>query len=245
VYNLKTSLSQGAGFGSLVTLVDMMTATAEKDGDFYKIDSEIYEMIRENNAYCRLQMEGLHFASDTMDHDISLEGHQASEMIAELPIYLSKVESYLPEKKLKITYPVLNDNCLLEYNPEKIAIVTEELLVNAYKYAVPGSTINIFTRISEGYFWLSFKNDINEKPYGGVPEKYEKLVTEPFFRIQPPDESASRFERIGFGLGLAVADYILKKHNGIFIIHDVNDLTEGKKRLCVLSEILLPVKQML
>ena len=99
----------------------------------------------------------------------------------------------------------------------------------------------MFTHISEGYFWLSVKNDVSPKPYGGVSEKFEKLVLEPFFRIRPPDESAAKFERLGFGLGLSVADYVMKKHNGLFIIHDVRDLTHEKERLCVLAEMLFPV----
>jgi hypothetical protein len=99
----------------------------------------------------------------------------------------------------------------------------------------------VFSRINEGYFWLSIKNEIREKPYGGVPEKFEKLVLEPFFRLQPPDESAAKFERIGFGLGLAVADYVMTKQNGLCIVHDVKDLTRDKERACVLAEILLPL----
>ena len=97
--------------------------------------------------------------------------------------------------------------------------------------------------MNHGYFWVNIKNDVTLKPYGGVPKEYEKLVLEPFYRIHPPDESISKIEKIGFGLGLAVVDYVAKKHGGIFIIHDVRDMTTEKERMCVLSEFLLPIWQ--
>lgn len=241
IYNLKTSLAQGAGFGSLVTLIDMMMSSAEKSGDKYTVDAQIIDLINTNNGYCRQQLDGLYSAADIMEQDVSLENHTGAELVADLPEIFARVVPFLAEKKLSLTYPELRENCRIHYNKEKVALIVEELLVNAYKYAAEGSVINVFTHISEGYFWVSVKNDIRIKPYGGVPANMEKLVLEPFFRIQPPDETAARFERIGFGLGLAVADYVMKKHNGLMIIHDVKDLTGEKERTCVLAEMLFPV----
>jgi len=245
IYNLKTSLGQGAGFGSLVTIIDLMIASSEKDGEFYRVEKQVFDMLKENNVYCRLQLEGLHYAAEIMEQEIPLEIHSAAELVKLIPFVLSKVESFLPEKKLKLTYPELRNNCEILYNEEKLSLVLEELLVNVYKYAESNSHINIFSRISEGYFWLSYKNNVSENPYGGIPENMEKLVLEPFFRLRPTVEEAARFERIGFGLGLAVANYVMKKHNGIFLIHDVKDLTGEKGKLCVLSEMLFPVQKML
>jgi signal transduction histidine kinase len=176
-----------------------------------------------------------------MEQDFPLEESDAAALVASIPDCISSITPHLKDKNLVLTFPELKENRKLKYNKEKVSLLIEELMVNAYKYAINGSTINIFTRISEGYFWLSMKNDVTEHPYGGVPEKYEKLVLEPFFRIRPPDESAAKFERLGFGLGLAVADCVMKKHNGLFIIHDVKDLTHEKERVCVLSEMLFPV----
>jgi CheY-like chemotaxis protein len=244
IQNLKTSLAQGAGFGSLVTLIDMLVDSAEEaDGDYFRVSKDVINMLGENNKYCRLQLEGLHFASDILDQEIELQDHRAVDLVSYLPKMLARVSPFLKEKNLSLTFPDLRDDCKLAFNLEKVSLILEEIIVNTYKYSIHGTAINIFTRINEGYFWLSVKNDVSEKPYGGVPPQYEKLVLEPFFRIHPPDESAARFERIGFGLGLAVADYVMKKHNGIFIIHDVRDLTGDKNKLCVLSEMLFPVQK--
>ena len=62
-------------------------------------------------------------------------------------------------------------------------------------------------------------NEVNEDPYGGIPEKYEKLVLEPFFRLLPPDESIGEVEKFSLGLGLTVVDNITRKHGGMFVIN--------------------------
>ena len=241
VYNLKTLLSQGAGFGTLVSLIDIAQNIMVEQGDTYAVSKEIMDMLVENNGYCRNQLEGLQAVTTIMENDFPLSRSTAAEVVSKLPGMYNKVGPYFESKKLKVTLPELKTNCPLEVNMEKLALMAEEIMINAYKYSVAGSTINIFTHISEGYFWLSFKNDIPEDPYGGVPRQYEKLVVEPFFRLLPPDESAAKIEKFGFGLGLTVVDNIIRKHNGVFLIHDAKDHTGKSVKSCVIAEALLPV----
>ncbi|MFW5807976.1 MAG: response regulator [Spirochaetota bacterium] len=242
IYNVKTSLAQGAGFGTLITLVDIMKSSAEETEDGkLKVDKEIVDMMISNNDYCRTQIDGLNFATKIMERDFKFESYTTSQLINDLPRMLDNVIRYLPEKNLKLTLPEAKTKNELRYNKKAISLVIEEIAVNAFKYAKRNSTINIFTHVNEGYFWFSVKNVVDREPYGGVPPEYEKLVLEPFFRIHPPDETVSKIERIGFGLGLAVADYVSKKHGGIFFIHDVTDMASSKIEPCVLAELLLPI----
>jgi CheY-like chemotaxis protein/two-component sensor histidine kinase len=241
IYILKTSLSQGAGFGTTVTLIDIMKTMLNQSDDKYLVDKQLIDLLIENNDYCRIMLEGLNDVSDTLDREFSLEDTTALELINQLPSMIEGVMPYLQNKQITVTFPDQKSNCRLKINYQKMGDIVEELLVNAYKYSVPDSKINIFSHISEGYFWLSVKNEVPENPYGGIPRKYEKLVMEPFFKLLPTDETIAKKEKFALGLGLTVVDHISRKHNGIFLIHDVKDHTGKKVKSCVVAELLLPI----
>ncbi len=241
IYSLKTSLTQGTGFGSLLTMIDLIKTTKKESGDSYTISKEIIDLLLGNYDTCNAQLHGLHSISSLLEDIFPVVESSAAELIAEIPGMIKEIVKHFPRKDLRITYPELKTNCVLNLNMEKLSLIIEEIIINAYKYTNPGSTVNIFAYIKEGYFWLSIMNEIILEPYGGIPPKFERLVLEPFFRLLPVDETVGEIEKFGLGLGLTVVENIARKHGGMFMIHDVKDHTEGKLRPCVLAEILLPV----
>lgn len=241
IYSLKTSMSQGAGIGTLVTLIELLKSAAEPQGDKYLVDKNIVDIIIENNDFCRLMIEGLQMVSDIIENEVPLSRAASTDLLEALPGMIEGVLPYMEARRIGVTYPEPRAACPLDLNMEKVALAVEELMINAYKYSVPGSVINIIARQSEGYFWLSVKNEVSEKPYCGIPENYEKMVLEPFFRILPPDESIAKYEKFGSGLGLTVVDNIVRKHKGLFMIRDIRDLTGRAPKLCVMAEMLFPV----
>ncbi len=241
IYNLKTSLTQGTGFGSLLTIIDIIIHSKTEEDTTYSIDKEIIDLLAKNYDTCKSQIDGLHEISNLLENTFEVKMSDANTLIAAIPEMVKAVLPYLQKKDLKITYPELKTNCKLNLNMGILSPIIEELIINAYKYTVPGSTINMFAYIKEGYLWLSTMNEIREKPYGGIPKKYEKLVVEPFFRLQPTEESIEEIEKFGLGLGLTVIDNITRKHGGMFLIHDVKNYIDEKAKSSVIAEIMLPV----
>ena len=241
IYNLKTSLTQGTGFGALLTVIDIILHSKKDEGKTYSIDKEMLDLLTENFDTCNAQLKGLHDISNLLENLFPVEASDAITLIGAIPGMLKDVLPYLEIKNLRITYPELKTNCGLNLNMETLSLIIEELAINAYKYSIANSTINMFAYIKEGYLWLCIMNEVSENPYGGIPQKYEKLILEPFFRLLPPDESIGRIEKFGLGLGLTVVDNITRKHGGLFLIHDVKDHTEEKIKISVLAEIMLPV----
>lgn len=241
IYNLKTSLAQGSGFGSIITLIDIMKMELEEKDGKYIIDKEIVDSLLKNNEYCRTQIEGINYVAYLMEKDFELEDSDATTLIKDFVESTQTTLDALKEKQMTITFPELRRNCKLRYNKKIMALLQEELILNALKYGSPGSKINLFTHIQEGYFWFSVKNVVPTKPYGGIDKKEEILVLEPFYRIHPPVEQFTNIEKLGFGLGLTVVDYVIKKHHGLFFIKNASDITTDVKQLCVVADLLLPV----
>ena len=241
IYNLKTSLIQGKGFGSLLSIIDIILNTKKEQDRSYLIDKEMLDLLLENYETCNSQLHWLHEISNLLENLFPVKESTSAELIAAIPGMAKEVEPFLVNKNLTITYPELKTICKLNLNLEKLSLIIEEIIINAYKYSVPGSSINIFSYIREGYLWICTMNEIIEKPYGGIPHKYEKLVIEPFFRLAPPDESIGKLEKFGLGLGLTVVDNITRKHGGFFLIQDVVNHIDDKAKSCVLAQIMLPV----
>ena len=241
IHHLVSSLSQGAGFGSLLSMIDVMYVMKEDKGDYYSIDKEIVDSLFQNYEYCTKQIEGLNSITEILNSKFKLEIIDSASIIEAIPGMFTNILPFLEKKKLRITYPEVKINCSLYVNMEKLSLLIEELVINAYKYSQHNTVINIFTNVKEGYFWLSIINVVPEDPYGGIPKEYERMVVEPFFRLLPGDESIAKVEKFSFGLGLCVADNITRKHNGTFIIHEVKNHIGKNIQTCVLAEIILPV----
>ena len=104
----------------------------------------------------------------------------------------------MKNKDISVAFPSVNSTCKVEIDLQKMRLVFEELLINAYKYSVSSSRIDIFAHVTGTYFCITFKNEIDENSYGGIPPEKEKLVLEPFFRIHPPVEDILEVEKYNF-----------------------------------------------
>lgn len=242
IFNLTTSLSQGGGVGVTISLLDMLKMDMVEQGDTYIVNKEILDTLYENNEYSRRVLQGLGTVVELMEQQFVITENSANTIIKEFPTYLKEIIPFMANKDITVAYPTIHTTSKIEIDLEKMKLVFEELLINAYKYSVRSSRIDIFAHVTGTYFCITFKNEIDEQSYGGIPPEKEKLVLEPFFRIHPPVEDILAVEKFSLGLGLTVVDFIINKHNGMFFIHNAVDHTGKRRTNCVLAEIFLPIK---
>ncbi|MFI5380174.1 MAG: ATP-binding protein [Tepidisphaerales bacterium] len=93
------------------------------------------------------------------------------------------------------TPPVLADR-------QRIQHVFSNLLTNALKYTPPGGRVRIFTATEDGGVRFSI-----EDTGAGIPQVYQGRIFERFFRV--PGQPVK-----GAGLGLAIAQEVVKAHGG-------------------------------
>jgi FixJ family two-component response regulator len=240
--DMKNSFLEGASIGSIMTMVFLMNETKQETENGFLVDKEIFNTIVECNEVCRHQFEGIYLVTKILESNLNFEMITTTDLINRIPDFIEEYLPYFEAKNIKISFPGPVPKAKINISIEHMRDVIAELVINAYKYTVPNSTIFIYAFISEGYLIINVKNDILDDPKAGIPKDYEKLILEPFIRLQPNDESIIKVEKFGIGLGLTVVDNIVKKHNGMFFIHNLTDYTGGVKKNCVVAEMFIPIQ---
>jgi K+-sensing histidine kinase KdpD len=236
IYNLKTSLAQGGGFGTMITLIDLMKMNAQAVEGKYTFDAYVIDPLFENAEVARQAITGLDKIDKIIADKFEKENVKGSEIVNDIPVLLKNVIPYSENKNIHISYPTLRTNCVVSINKNHLYSAIKELVINAVKYAKSNSTVGIFSQLSDGYFVIGVKNDVTEEPFGGIPEGYEKLICEPFVRVHPPVEDGMTVEQFSLGLGLTAVDYVTSKHNGVFFINNAKDHTGENIVHCVIAQ---------
>lgn len=244
IYNLKTSMSQGAGVGALISMLELLQVGLKKEGDVCYASCEVLDLIFKNVDISKRMIDGITSISDILESNIELKQGPVSGILDRIHSLADDLAEIFTRKNIEFTISNLPHDSRIHMNLEALENILQELLVNSLKYSPRGGEISIMFHYSEGYFVISIKNDIDTAAGGkGVPPEYEKLVMEPFIRFSTPDESVIHKEKFSIGLGLSVVDHVARVHGGQFFIRNVMDHLKKTPVTCVMAELLLPVSE--
>lgn len=126
----------------------------------------------------------------------------------------------LKDKSKNITLNITNDvdNLLIEADEDRLVQVVSNMVDNAEKHIKQKGYINIKTEIDEDHLML-----IIEDSGEGISPKDLPYIFEPFYQGEQDEHTKKK----GAGLGLAICEYIIKKHNGeIFVYSKINEGTK-------------------
>ncbi|MCP5497782.1 MAG: hybrid sensor histidine kinase/response regulator [Leptospiraceae bacterium] len=246
IHSLQTNMLQGAGISVAISITEMIDEIKkeDKDGNIV-LDKDLINLLISNNQTCKNQLNSLANSFSIL----------SKEKLALSPFPTSKVSSIIKDIVTRLEEPVkekMNSefvigstqaNHEIKIHKDFFGILLEELIINASKYTMQNSKIGIYSYIQDGYTVFAVKNSIQKEELG-VPKNYEKLVTEPFFRLAKSSEDLfySYNEKFLLGLGLTVVNHITRLHNGLFWIKNALDHTaRDNSKYCVLAEVALPI----
>ncbi|EOQ95587.1 response regulator receiver domain protein [Leptospira wolbachii serovar Codice str. CDC] len=244
--SLKTSFNQGTGFGALISLLEIVSDSAQREGNFYKIDSEIMELIKLNADMAGKALTTFADIERILNGKIELEKISLSDVyneIKKLTTNLSPFLSiqnnhlYLSERKPSF------ENNEININKKYFIDALTEIIINAFKFSVPESSIHIVIYIEVKSFVISIYNSpvINSDRVEGIPLPFENIVFEPFFRLTKfvYDE----YKTLDFGLGLTKVESIIKRFNGKIEIKNIFDHLTAKStpKTKVICRVALPL----
>ncbi|MBQ9977667.1 MAG: HAMP domain-containing histidine kinase [Clostridia bacterium] len=199
-HELRTPLTAIRGWAETAKMsIGFDEATVNKGLDVVLSESErLRGLVEELLDFSRMQSGRLSMSLQNFNVEDVLE--EAAEMYVELAKKQNVELSYLPSKEPIICHGDVN----------RIKQVFINIIDNALKYNQPGGQILIEQRTEDACVVIAISDT-----GVGIPAQDLDRVKEKFYK-------ANKTVR-GSGIGLAVADEIIKQHNGLLLV----DSTEG------------------
>ncbi|MCB1137851.1 MAG: response regulator [Leptospiraceae bacterium] len=252
-YNLRTSLTQGSGFGQLISVLLFILESAQQNGDKYEIDKSIMDMVRENTYTASRIIDSLNEIDILLGQDIKTEEMTAADVRIILQQAMKEAED---SQKHHDNHIVLSENkesfkgLQLKCNADQLKRAIKELLLNAMKFSPKGTTISLLLSHSSDKLNINVLNEVRatrdlgngKTSEGGIPLEYQNLVFEPFFRLE--HSVFENFDTLDIGMGLNIVRTIVDKLGGSIVASNVRDYTDWKLqegRLLVDFEVQLPL----
>ena len=244
---IRRSFTQGAGFGSLLTLLDIITSNAVDSGEgTLSIDRQIVSLLTENIAYAKKGLRAFSEIEHIDKDDFKLtkipvmEVHENAEEI---------IHSFYDQANIKNnTFLVSSPKSAfsgrhVSINRDYLDELIREIILNALKFSQKNSPVTVIIDTTDDRFIMHVINlpEKNEKGIIGIPEEYENIIFEPFFRMTKTLHE--NFKTIDYGIGLTMCEKIVMKSGGhirLFNITDHSDLAIGPQ-IKVCCEVQLPL----
>lgn len=245
---LKEGFSQGAGLGTLITILELILTSGEEKGDEFIVDKTLINHAKENLEFAKKGLEIFTEIDNLEKNNLVTEQITIDQVYSHTENILAEIDEF--RKKNNNTFLLSNKKEVfieksLNINISLFKEVIIEVIKNALKFSQKESEITVIFDMKDNNLKLSILNQPKKNENGslGIPYEYENLVFEPFFRINKSLNEA--YETLEFGIGLTLAEKIIKKHSGnirIFNIKDYSDLKENPlEKVCL--ELIFPLHE--
>ncbi|MBE7411243.1 MAG: response regulator [Leptospiraceae bacterium] len=244
--SLKTNFSQGAGFGMMVSLAEMISISPKNEKNEYLISGEIIELFLNNIKVTERALSIFSEIDYIISNSIPMETVTVKEFYEFVSQIKSDVSKYaeLKQQKLILSDLKLNfEKQILEINREFLQKAIVELYKNAMKFSTKNSNIISILEVRDSRVNFSIINQSNTHKRGIIvnPQEYQNIIFEPFFRLW--DHIFEGYDTLDYGLGLTFVEKIAEKHNGNVNVTNLIDHSENEPEIKVEFSISIPLKQ--
>jgi signal transduction histidine kinase len=178
----------------------------ERDAEEYKkVMQSIHQDVQHMSKLTQTLLEFAKASGDRGGLEINLV--RIDEILLGLPAELSKINSTYSVKLQFDDVPEEEEKLLVFGNEALLLTAVKNIVVNACKYSGDHKA-SVHLKISEQYLMIEV---IDKGP--GIPGEEIKNIFQPFYRVED-DRTAG-----GFGLGLSLAERIIKIHKGRIEVH--------------------------
>lgn len=244
IAHLNSSLVQGAGIGTIATLIEMIKHSAKLDGQSYLVPKDLMDLLFENGDVANLLTMHLGEIDYVINNPIPLQNKSVVEVSDLIQLIIAELHHFTKYKNQEIKLAqnkfLTQSKYFIQISEEYFSKVVKELLLNAMKFSVKNSNIYILFEIQKENLLIIFLNvpEIQNKILG-IPEAYSRLIFEPFFRICRTVQE--EYKTLDFGLGLTLVEKILNKHNAKIKVENLKNYLDDHTGILVNFTIEFPI----
>lgn len=230
--NINNSFTQGAGFGTLITFMEMISKSAvHKDGKFI-VDESLFIEAMKNVKIAQDAFKIFAGIDWIISNKIDLEKKTVREVYGIIKGLINKSQRFADYNKHRIVVNEmssgLNDQ-VVNINVQYFSEAFYELIINALKFSRTGTTVFIMLYSQTNSLRISVINDPQKTGDGivGIPDEFQKVVFEPFYRLSKL--VYEKYNTLDFGIGLTFAEKIITRHGGEIFAENILDYSDIEK----------------
>jgi PAS domain S-box-containing protein len=230
--NINNSFTQGAGFGTLITFMEMMSKSSEENDDKRIVDAQLFNEAMKNVKIAQDAFKIFAGIDWIISNTFELELKTVSDLYTLLKGVISKNMKFAPINKNRI---IINElprgmkNKKIRINTQYLSEAVSELIINALKFSRNGTNVLVMLYSQNTNVRISVINEPLKTSDGilGIPPEYEKVIFEPFYRISKL--VFERYNTLDFGIGLTFVEKIVTRHGGEIFAENILDYSDVKK----------------
>ncbi|TGL61504.1 sensor histidine kinase [Leptospira sarikeiensis] len=244
ISNIRTSLSQGSGFGALVSAIGLLKKKAKLNGKYYEVPSTLIELLFSNAETANRIIE-IFNEMDYFIHNPQIkEVYSISQIHSLFKKEISKVLELARSKRLSIKIcedKYRDSRAEVGIHAESFKKALEELLLNAIKFSEPNTTIYVLFTLKKRKLLISVLNSPKNEAGipKGIPSEESEFVFQPFARLTKYVHED--IPTLDYGLGLPLVEKIVSNHEGKISTFNVTSFLDEEEETMVLMEMDLPI----
>lgn len=246
VESIRSSFTQGAGFGAVISLIGMIKKSSKAKGNTYIVDKFLMDMLFDNTGVSEKIIKILEEISSISRGQIKFKKYKISDLYDLILGRINHLQKYIVLRNHNIKLEELQNDIKeqrIVINQDVFQKVIDELILNALKFSIPNSSIYILLKVDRNFLFLSCMNSPEKNSDGnyGIPLEMRELVFEPFFRNSKV--VFEKYECLDIGLGLSYVEKAVRAQNGKVRNSSVKDYIEfTESQIMTLFEIELPIE---
>lgn len=227
--SLHENFNQGAGFGLLMSLLDMISSSGKKEGNNYIIKAELYDMILQSKKYAAGVLSQFSEINTIINSDFELQRISLVYVHSLIESIIKKISKYRDAKNHSILFSkkkAAYSDVYVNINEKYLGDALYELLINAFKFSAPNTDIIMMIHFDDKNAEISVINDpaVSDKGIVGIPLEYENMVFDPFFRLA--NFVFDEYDTSDYGLGLTLVEKVTDRHGGVITASNIKDYSD-------------------